>query len=208
MSPATWASVQEWVGPFSFRYERQDTDSDGRVGFAETKRESGQAAFTRYHESAYPNLVYHGTAQAQGSYNAVSTGSVVECTLWKKWAHGTGTPTTFLSLTFGNYHTYNWYVNGFRVRQSGTRTHCGKPARHTGIDAYTLVYNIPLPSTLVLCGTLNDTQGGRGGASERLSGSWAFYPKGHLPKGQILNTLPTWCAHMLEGTWHEGKWTK
>ena len=140
---------------------------------------------------------YRGTARAFASYNDSSAGGCdpgPDPTI-TRWARGTGTPATDLDIS---RHSYNWDVRAFKAGAGGSGT-CGKPKSHRYIDIYPGIpegVRIPLPSTLVLCGTLDVGKKYRFGGFAHMTGSWAFYPQGRLPKGQVLRHLPKGCAHI------------
>ncbi len=194
-SAATLAAVQEWVGPYSFTYTQQERDSNGRLWGTETETESGEATFTFFAPSP-PGAEYRGTTtQELSSFK----GTIVSprCGSRREWAHGTATQATELYISRSSYE---WHLMGYRVRQAGNRDRCGtKPAKHRSIGGFAEARFVPLPSSLELCGTVDVRTGGRTGGSRQLTGSWAFFPEGRLPKGELLRHLSNGCAHIVQG---------
>ncbi len=192
---AAFNAVPAWVGSYLFKYTEVDTGSHGQTFRRRTETDNGAATFTIV---APGSLEYKGSAQA--SYAFLNVFKYVlhnnsHCAVMKetKWARGTATAATQLLLT-GQW--YMWQVIGFLARQHRRAT-CvaGKVASRHGVDQWPLVMFVPLPSTLVLCGTL-DVEKSSHGMSKHLVGTWAFYPEGQLPKGSVLSALPASCAHI------------
>ena len=177
------ASVREWVGSYAFTYTEKDRDSH------KTEIDKGTVSFTFFADgnggmNGKLPISYRGTAQAQSSYHYVWA-LPPPCGSGASSARRARTSPSDLYITSSGY---NWSVNGFMAKSDGHGL-C-PPAKHVEIGQLAHINFVPLPSGLVLCGTVDITRGKK--VREHFSGHWAFYPE-----GQAQSAMPSGCPRVL-----------
>lgn len=172
------ASVRKWVGSYAFTY----TEHVSTIGTT-TEIDKGTVSFTFFADgngdmNGTLPIAYRGTAQAQSSYNATQVEP--PCNTWLHTARAARTVGSDLYITSSGY---NWSVNGLRAKVGGHES-CNIPLpKHIGIGQLAHINFVPLPSGLVLCGSVDITRGKN--TREHLTGHWAFYPEGHAQSAML-----------------------